>query len=129
MKTEERAALVKYRMQRAEETLSEVSILIDNELANTAVSRLYYACFYAVSALLIKNGIASKTHSGTRKMFILHFIKTEIIEKELGKFYSDIFNERQTSDYSDFIDFDLKEVQDFIKPASQLVAAIKKLLV
>lgn len=129
MKDEERGAIVKYRMQRAEETLVEVPILIEHKLSATAVSRLYYACFYAVCALLIENRIATKTHSGVRRMFGLHFVKTEIVDKELGKFYSDIFDERQAGDYNDFIEFKVKDVQNLVKPASQLISAIKKLLV
>ncbi len=39
---------VKYRMQRAKETLVEIETLIENKFWNTAVNRLYYACFYAV---------------------------------------------------------------------------------
>jgi uncharacterized protein (UPF0332 family) len=66
------------------------------------MSRLYYACFYAVSALL-KNGIASKTHAGAIKMFGLHFIQNGIIDNELGKFYNIIFGKRQTGDYTDFV--------------------------
>ena len=37
-------------------------------------------------------------------MFGLHFIKTKLISKDLGKFFSNIFNMRQTGDYDDFID-------------------------
>lgn len=60
--------LAKYRITRAKETLNEVSILIENKLWNTAVNRLYYACYYAVMALLIKKGIKTRTHMGARQM-------------------------------------------------------------
>lgn len=43
-------ALVSYRMQRAKETLQEADILIERNCFNAAVNRLYYACFYAVTA-------------------------------------------------------------------------------
>ena len=41
---------------------------------NTAVNRLYYACFYAVNALLLKYGIPAHTHNGTKSMLGLHFV-------------------------------------------------------
>lgn len=53
MTTAERNEIVKYRLSRAHETLNEVEILIENKLWNTAINRLYYACFYAVNALLV----------------------------------------------------------------------------
>jgi uncharacterized protein (UPF0332 family) len=90
----ERNEIVKYRISRAHETLNEIDILIENKLWNTAVNRLYYACYYEVSALLISMKIKTQTHAGIRQMFGLHFVKTGIINKELGKFYSIIFDKR-----------------------------------
>ena len=54
---ENREALVAYRYQRAQETLAEIPFLNQQGYYNTAVNRLYYACYYAVTALLIKHGI------------------------------------------------------------------------
>ncbi len=62
-------------MERANDTLNEIGILLQNQFYNNAVNRLYYACFYAVSALLVSKEIQSKTHSGTKQMFGLHFVK------------------------------------------------------
>jgi len=45
--------LARYRIQKARETFNEVGLHIQNELWNTAINRLYYACYYAVVALLI----------------------------------------------------------------------------
>ena len=56
-----------YRLQRALETIKEVETHIENEFWNTAVNRMYYACFYAVGALLIKHDVAPSTHSGVRQ--------------------------------------------------------------
>lgn len=69
MNQKERAEIVKYRIERARETYREVEVLIANEFWNGAVNRLYYACFYAVIALLIQNGIDTQTHVGARQMF------------------------------------------------------------
>ena len=78
----EKRDMITYRIQRANETLKEVEILIDNQLWTTSINRLYYACFYAISALLLKNDIKSESHGGTRRMFGLHFVKTGIISKD-----------------------------------------------
>jgi uncharacterized protein (UPF0332 family) len=128
MKQEERQKLVNYRISRAKETLQEIEILIQNELWNTSINRLYYACYYAVIALLANNDIKAQTHAGVRQMFGLHFIKTEVISKDIGKFYSDIFDKRLTGDYDDFIDYSKEDIIGLFKPAKKLILTIDKLL-
>ena len=67
-------ALIKYRTERANKTLLEAKTLIENSFYNAAVNRLYYACYYLVSALLVKYRINAQTHAGVKQMFGLHFI-------------------------------------------------------
>lgn len=83
-----------YRINKAKETLSEVNILIENQLWNTAISRMYYACFYAVGALLIKDGITTGTHTGTRQKFGQFYVKTNIVNREIAKVYTKLFEKR-----------------------------------
>jgi uncharacterized protein (UPF0332 family) len=128
MNQEERQELVKYRIKKARETLNEVGLHVENKLWNTAVNRLYYACYYAVIALLIDKDIKAQTHSGVRQMFGLHFVKSGLIDKESGKFYTDIFDMRQTGDYDDYIDFKQEDVLDLIDPANELISKIEMLL-
>jgi len=128
MNQEERQELVKYRIKKARETFNEVGLHVENKLWNTAVNRLYYACYYAVIALLIDKDIKAQTHSGVRMMFGLHFVKSGLIDKESGKFYTDIFDLRQTGDYDDYIDFTKEDVLDLIDPANELISKIEALL-
>lgn len=55
---------IRYRFQRAEESFEEALILAKEHRWNAVINRLYYACFYAVIALLIKNNIPTQTHDG-----------------------------------------------------------------
>ena len=66
MKSSEKSDLIDYRLKRATETLLEINIHLNNGLWNTAINRLYYACYYAVTALLLANDINASTHSGVR---------------------------------------------------------------
>lgn len=113
---------------KSEGNFGEVSLHIENSLWNTAVNRLYYACYYAVIALLAKNEINVQTHTGVRQMFGLHFVKSGKITKESGKFFSDIFDKRQTGDYDDFIDYSKEEVLDLVGPAKNLIIEIEGIL-
>jgi uncharacterized protein (UPF0332 family) len=128
MNEQEIKELVQYRINRAKDTLNEVNIHVENELWNTGVNRLYYTCFYAVSALLLQHKIQTQTHAGVRQMFGLHFVKKGLISRDLAKFYTDIFDKRQISDYDDYIEFNRDEVVSLIPLAEQLIEEIEKLI-
>lgn len=61
-------------------------------------------------------------------MFGLHIIKTGLIEKELGRFFSDIFDKRLTGDYDDFIDYERDDVVGLLIPAKKLITEIEKII-
>jgi uncharacterized protein (UPF0332 family) len=121
--------LVTVALARAKETLSEVvDVLIQNELWNTAVNRLYYACFHAVTALLASNDIYPKSHSGTNQLLGLHFIKTGIISKKTGEHYTDVFFMRQSADYEYEVEYEKVDVLKLIQPTADLIAQIEEIL-
>lgn len=105
-----RESLMNYRLQRAKETLREADILIEQNCYNAAVNRLYYACYYAVVALLVKYNVEAHTHQGVKQMFGLHFIATGKIENKHSRFYSQLFNDRISDDYDDFLIFDEEQL-------------------
>jgi uncharacterized protein (UPF0332 family) len=45
--------LIKYRLERAKDTLDDARILADKEKWNSTINRLYYAAYYAIIALLL----------------------------------------------------------------------------
>ena len=99
---EERKALVANKVRRSRETWMEAQGIIENKFWHAAANRMYYTCYYMVTALLLKNGHSSHTHGGIIGLFELHFIKTGIVSSELGKFYSQLYELRQTGDYDDW---------------------------
>jgi uncharacterized protein (UPF0332 family) len=125
---EERLALTEYRFQRAKDTLAEVETMIAGSFFNAAVNRLYYACYYAVVALLIQNGIEAQTHNGVKQMFSLHFIANGKIEKKYATFYSQLFSSRITGDYDDFVVFDKATVEPLYEQAKGFIHTIEKVI-
>ena len=122
LKNEDREVLVSLRMKQAKETFAEVGYW------RTAVNRLYYACYYAVSALLMKNGHTAHTHSGVITQLGLHFVTKGIISMEKGKLYRDLFEKRQTGDYDVWVSIDEKDVAPFVVPAEKFIAEIDSLI-
>ena len=91
--------LIKHRIDRAKETLSEAKTAFENESYLLAANRVYYASLYAVSALGLKNGYSTSKHGQLLGWFNQYFIKTKLIEKPYGEFYKNAFQMRQQSDY------------------------------
>ena len=118
-----------YRLQKAKETILEVEHLIKQQFWNTAVNRMYYACFYAVGALLIINGIETSSHSGTRLQFGQIFIKTGLIDRQMSKIYSDLFEKRHKGDYNDFFDYDEETVKRLFPKAKLFIETIESYII
>lgn len=119
---------VQYRLHRAKETLDEIETLIQNEYWNTAINRMYYACFYAVGALLVKHGIETSSHSGCRQKFGQLFVQSGKFSKELAKHYTELFEKRQKSDYNDFFDFDEETVLRLYEPSKLFIEKVEELI-
>jgi uncharacterized protein (UPF0332 family) len=120
--------LINYRISRAYETLKEAEKMIESEFWNASINRIYYACFYSVSGLLLKKGIDTSTHKGIRQMFGLHYVQTGLISRELARFFSDLYDRRQTGDYDDFVMYDKETASSLLLIAKDFVAEIDKLI-
>ena len=121
-------ALIAYRLQRAHDTLSEARLLMDASFFNAATNRLYYACYYASVALLLKHDLQSQSHKGAKALLGLHFVSTGLLPVKVGKVLSTLFEKRQSGDYDDFVYCD-KEMLDELYPQAELfVESVERLI-
>ena len=128
MSTPSKEDIIRIKIIKAKRTLSEAAKMIEFGFTNAAVSRLYYACFYAANALLFSKDIFVKTHSGVKQMPGLHFITTGLLSLELGEFYGNLFISRQGSDYDDLADIAPELAKEYSKLADEFVSASQKIL-
>jgi uncharacterized protein (UPF0332 family) len=128
LSNDERDAVVTYRIQKAKDTLNEAEGIAQLEYWNSAINRLYYACYYITTALLIQNGFSAQTHSGVIRLFGLNFIAKGLISKEHAKFYSKLYELRQTGDYDDLYNLTEEEVKPLIVPARKFIETIESFL-
>lgn len=82
----QKKGIISYIISRANETLDDAKISADNKKRKFAVNRLYYAAFYAVSALLLKKQILTNSHNGIKAKLSEHFIITNKLSQDLGKY-------------------------------------------
>ena len=117
--------LIRYRLERAWDTLDDAYILFEKDKWNSTINRLYYSVYYAVIALLLSKNLKPTTYRGAKSNFTQYFIKEGIIPIELGKIYSQLFTWRQKGDYDDLFDFDKEKVEPYFKPVKQILELIE----
>ena len=113
--------LFEYRINRAYETLEDAKILASAKRWNSCVNRLYYACFYAVLALLMKDAKSSSKHTGIRSIFNKDYIKTGKIPLKFGQLYNSLFEGRQESDYMPYIYFQEEQVKSWLSQVTLFI--------
>ena len=72
------------------------------------------------------DGINTKSHNGQKAQFLQLYIKTQLIDVELGKLYSLLIDWRQESDYSAYADFTELDVVPLIEKVEKFNLAISQ---
>ena len=121
-------ALIAYRIQRAYETLKEAEVMKRENFYNAAINRLYYACYYATVALLLKYDIQTQTHNGVKTMLGLHFVSTGKLPLRIGKTFTTLFEKRHSGDYDDFMFCDKEMVDELFPQAELFIKSVDELL-
>ena len=126
--TEEVRKLAAHRIARAQNTFQEGAALLEKGFLVGAVNRFYYASFYAARALLATKKLDASKHSGIIALFHEHFVRTGLVNPATAKALSRSFEQRQDTDYEDFVMVKTEEVKilqgqvkDFIDVCSKIL--------
>lgn len=123
---EEVVKLIHGYKQRAVEEIGAAKLLANSHLYAGAISRAYYACFYAINYLLIQDGIDAKTHKQVAIEFRKKYIKTGMLDKQFSRILDQLFNTRMLSDYDATIELEPERVTHLISLAETFVSEITK---
>lgn len=91
-----------------------------------AVNRCYYACFYAFTAVLVRDGHPPKKHAAVRSSLDRDNVRPGIMPRHLGELYNRLFLDRQEGDYQPLLSFDKAEVERLLVGARKFVAWCSK---
>ena len=124
---EDLKAIVKYRLEQAEEALKDASILFDSGGSfRSIINRSYYAMFYATLALIAEKGTGRSKHSGVISVFDREYVRNKIFPKEMSKLIHKAFNLRQESDYKEFNIITKEDAQKIKSGAEDFLQKIKE---
>lgn len=69
---------------KGDSTWEEAEILFERRKFDGAVSRAYYAAFHYACACLLTKGLEARSHQALRRLFPLHFIRTDLFTETSG---------------------------------------------
>ncbi len=115
-------------LNKSDTALDDTKKNIEINSLETAQNRLYYAIFYAVSALAKSEGFITAKHGQLLGWFNQNYVNTNKIDKNIAKIYRLSFENRQKSDYTFFYIPKKEKLEQDVLEASIFIAEIKKIL-
>ena len=128
IKDNDREILIEYRLNQSMQTIGEVTKLIDSDLLNIAVNRIYYGIFYSLTALALRYNYESSKHAQLMGWFNQTFVKPGLLEIKYGKILREAFKNRRDGDYAPFIQFEKDDVLDMQSDMIDFIERIKSFL-
>lgn len=125
---EAKPVLINLWLKKADDALASAQLELGAGHTSFAVNRLYYACFYAVTALLLTEGKQFARHSGVRSEFGRSFVKTGRIQKKWGRFYHDLSEDRQEADYLPTTTFDADDISTRLEMRREFLHIVRDLI-
>ena len=120
--------LLKYRFDRAVETLEVAKELYASGKFRDSNNRSYYAAFYEIKAIYTIRGVDFKKHKTLLANFNKEYVATEIFPREIGRKISTLALIREQSDYNDFYMASKQESQQQVEIAEELITLVREYL-
>ena len=112
----------------AESKLENARRIFDIDLYDDAVSRAYYAMFYAAKAALLSEGIDLRRHSSAVTKFRELFVVTGRVDAEYLRYLGRAQSARERSDYAPFVPLDKGGTEEILRTAESFIKKIKEIL-
>jgi len=116
-------------MQRAPRSLRSARNMLEDGDHDSAVSRAYYAMFYAATAALLSRDLRRTKHAGVIAAFGQQFVKTGDLAVEHQRALMGAFQDRTAGDYAgafpsrERVDQRLAEADAFVDAVEALLRA------
>ncbi len=119
---------IKSLISRSGRYMKSARLLMKDKDYESAVSRVYYAMFYCVEALLLTRELSFSSHKGVISAFGKHFVKTGIFSRDHSKALTKAFEKRQIGDYEFTFVITNEDAKETIKEGKEFLTAVLKYL-
>jgi uncharacterized protein (UPF0332 family) len=121
-------SLARRELARARRSLLASETLLNHELYEDAISRAYYAVLHASKAALATVDIFPGSHRSVRRLFGLHLVQTQVIEREFAAILTAEQEDRELSDYDIMIVIEKGRASQRVNDARRFVERIENYL-
>ncbi len=128
----EKVTLSDTRSIKSKEMLSDAVKSLKQVMYKTSINRSYYTVLHSARSLLILKGIDPIRHDGVKTMMSMHFIRENILPKEVIKIFKNLLSLRSDVDYGDFEVVEKSDAENAIKQAKrffEIVESARKQLI
>jgi len=111
-------------LERCWEELAAARLLAGKGFEAQAVSRGYFAAFFAAEAALLALGETRSKHSGVVSAFVHLLVRGGQLDEEIGRLLRSLFERRNEADHSP-VDVPAEEADAAIRDAERVVSAVE----
>jgi hypothetical protein len=111
-------------LERCWEELAAARLLAGKGFEAQAVSRAYFAAFFAAEAALLALGETRSKHAGVVSAFVHLLVRGGQLDEEIGRLLRSLFERRNEADYSP-VDVPAEEADAAIRDAERVVDAVE----
>ena len=115
-------------LDMAEDKLDHARRIFEIGLYDDAISRAYYAMFYAAKAALLSEGVDLRKHSSSVTKFRELFVVTGRVDAEYLRYLGRAQSARERSDYAPFVPPSKEGAEEILQAASAFIKKIKEIL-
>lgn len=115
---------VELRFKLAKDKIETAHLLCKEGKYRDAVSRAYYAMFYAAKAVILLKNYKyrdPKTHKGVKTLLSKYFIQTKEIEQTFGKMFSTVERARTDADYKETVKITKEDARKAVELTEKFV--------
>jgi uncharacterized protein (UPF0332 family) len=111
-------------LDRSRQELAAARLLADKGFEAQAVSRAYFAAFFAAETALLALGETRSKHSGVISAFVHRLVRGGELEEETGRLLRSLFERRNEADYSS-VAVPVEEADAAVRDAERVVRAVE----
>ena len=115
-------------LAKATENLLASQDLLRSGHPEIAVSRSYYAMFYAAEGALVEEGLEFSSHGAVHGTFGERFAKTGRLDQKFHRYLLDAYRARQSADYDAPADISQADADVIVQRAREFIEATKRML-
>ena len=114
-------------IEKAESFLSDARSAFESGMSlETVQNRLYYSMFLSAKAALLTEGVEVGTHQSVNRQVGRVLVKEkEVLERGMGRFYSEQQTLREQADYDPETSFEREQVKENLERAGEFVNLMK----